>query len=140
MVDAARFRSFSHCVGILLTLVMTGCGSEGTVLVPVEGIVTLDGAPLRLAQVEFQPEHGSPSYGETDTQGHFELHYSLTRLGALLGTHTVRVTTGGEVTDPVTDVTRNVRERVPPQFNVQSTLKREVTEEENYFELHLKSD
>ncbi len=117
---------------------VAGCGESGPPLAPVEGIVTLDGEPLPLAVIEFQPEQGSPSYGETGADGRFEkLIYSRTRDGALIGKHLVRITTAGEIEDPDTRETRVVKERVPEKYNVQSTLTREVEADGNSFTFEL---
>ena len=47
---------FKFCVYIVLgTIVLTGCGDSGPVLVPVEGTVTLDGKPLANKSLMFVP-------------------------------------------------------------------------------------
>jgi hypothetical protein len=64
----------AQCSVILLCL--GGCGGSGKGYVPVEGNVTLDGAPMSGVYVFFdQPEAArNNSYaGLTDEQGHFEL-------------------------------------------------------------------
>jgi hypothetical protein len=72
---------------------LSGCGAGGPELGEVEGTVTLDGQPLPYATVEFLPEGGRPSIGRTDPNGHYELRFTETRKGALVGTHVVTVTT-----------------------------------------------
>lgn len=111
----------------LLTLAATasiGCGPADRGYV--RGTVTLDGKPLPEATVEFQPEQGSPSFGETDGSGVYELALSATEKGAVLGSHTIRVSTYRVV--PQEDGTRKViPEQVPSSFNDASTVIREVT-------------
>ena len=102
-----------------------GCGPGGPPLGRVEGIVTLDGQPIQHATVEFQPTQGAPSYGGTDADGRYELQYSLQRKGALVGKHTVRITTAGEITNE-DDITVNVPETIPPWYHRHSTLEVEV--------------
>ena len=85
----------------------------------------MDGEPIQYATVEFQPKQGAPSYGGTDADGHYELHYTTRRKGALVGPHTVRITTAGEITNEQ-EVTVNVPERIPPWYNRQSVLTFEV--------------
>lgn len=110
----------------LLPLGLAGCGGGGPDLGRVEGTVTLDGSPLEGALVEFQPnEEGVPSYGRTDASGQYELQFGVNQPGAMVGTHTVRITTGGmESTGEGPAVA--VPERVPAQYNIQSNLTREV--------------
>ncbi len=121
----------------LLPLGLTGCGSGGPDLGRVEGTVTLDGKPLEGALVEFQPrEEGVPSYGRTDASGQYQLQFGVDQPGAMVGTHTVRITTGGmESTGEGPAVA--VPERVPAKYNVQSTLTREVESGSNTIDFEL---
>lgn len=55
---------------------LTGCGPSGPKLVPVEGIVTLDGEPLAFKSLLFLPADGTDGNGAggfTDGQGKFSL-------------------------------------------------------------------
>lgn len=98
--------------------VAVGCGTS-TELEPVQGTVSLDGAPLPDVQVLFyQPGEGKESnfIGYTDDQGRF----SLTTLrkesqGAAPGKYQVQLTTAfagldAVETDPIPS------ERVPPKY------------------------
>jgi hypothetical protein len=86
--------SLFSCLGLLLA---AGCGDSGPELGTVAGTVTLDGKPVPKATLEFQPgPGGSPSYGTTDENGHFEMLYALGKPGALVGEHVVRITTERE--------------------------------------------
>lgn len=61
---------FAACVigsGIL------GCGRETFPLVPVQGIVTLDGKPVEGARVSFIPADACTAGGVTDASGRFTL-------------------------------------------------------------------
>ncbi len=87
--------------GLLLLGVAAGCGSEPYSLAPVAGRVTLDGQPLREAQVRFQPAAtgsedalvGPGSYGRTDADGRFTLRtIDDDRAGAVVGPHRVFIT------------------------------------------------
>ena len=119
-------------IGVAIVLAV-GCGQDGPKLVPVEGTVTLNGAPVAGALVGFQPDDpmASPSYGETDENGHYVLKFTLQREGAMLGTHTVSISTENE----------NSRkpETLPPEYNQNSQLKREVKDEENVFDFPIES-
>ena len=129
-VDSVRF--LAAAIGFLFLCV--GC-EKGPAIAPVAGVVTRDGEPLVDAVVEFQPDHGAPSYATTASDGAYELEYRSGRMGALLGHHTVRVTTRGEVTDPETDTTRRVRESVPAEYNTQTTLEFDVKRGRNAFDI-----
>ena len=61
------------CASLVIALSLTGCGSDGPERGVVTGKVTLNGDPLPNADVEFQPEEGSPSYGMTDEKGRYDL-------------------------------------------------------------------
>jgi len=120
------------CVGA------AGCGSGGPELAPVEGTVTLDGTPLPAATVVFQPpEPGSPSSGITDEQGHYELLYAPGREGAMIGRHTVRITTYAQGRADENGEPTFTPERIPPRYNSQTELSREVKPGSNTFDFPL---
>jgi hypothetical protein len=69
-------RPFSTLV--ILTAIGIGCdrGAPGPPLVPVAGVVTLDGKPLTAADIMFVPQgetKGQGGVGRTDAAGAFEL-------------------------------------------------------------------
>ena len=72
-----------------LAVCLSGCG-ESRQLSEVSGIVTLDGKPLELVQVEFWPSNGPRSIGKTDAEGKFFLEVDdRTQKGAVPGKHKV---------------------------------------------------
>lgn len=85
-------------LAIGLACLAVGCSPSPPVVVPLEGTVTLDGAPLPCARVEFVPdlkqfgaEYGSTAV--TDENGRFVLVCTLgKRPGAVVSTHKVLVT------------------------------------------------
>jgi hypothetical protein len=86
----------------LLMLVMfslTGCGEPGLpTLTPVTGVLILDGKPLPLAEVRFQPlASGLPTdagaTAVTDAEGRFTMT-TAGRPGAIAGEHTVTIAEG----------------------------------------------
>jgi len=114
---------------------VTGCGSgvDTPPLGKVSGTVTLNGEPLDGATIEFQPESGRPSIGTTDAEGNYSLLFRADTPGALVGTHTVRITSqrassGGEGGEPLVEARPEV---VPQDYNDRSTLTVEVTEGSN---------
>jgi hypothetical protein len=107
-----------YCLAVAAATVFAGCGG-GPQFGSVSGRVTLDDQPLAETTVEFQPESGSPSYGVTNDNGDYTLAWSADQPGAQIGKHTVRITSFNEGN-------RRIPERVPPRYNRQSELVREV--------------
>ena len=60
-------------------------------MVPVTGVVTRGGKPVANLYLNFLPNDGRPSWGNTDENGKFTLHYSRTQEGARVGSHKVWV-------------------------------------------------
>ncbi len=75
---------------VVVLLLSCGCG-QGPKIVTVTGMVTRQGKPVPHVVLTFVPEHGRPSWGETDEQGRFNLHYDRHQEGAVVGKHTVSV-------------------------------------------------
>lgn len=72
-----------------LAVGLTGC-SDKLQVAEVSGVVTVDGKPLELVQVEFWPSNGPRSIGKTDAQGKFTLETDdRTQKGAVPGKHKV---------------------------------------------------
>ena len=131
---------FVIVVGAICSLFVAGAGCRkgNPNFAHVSGQVRLDGEPLPGALVEFEPEGGSPSYGLTDPYGRYTLRFNHEQVGALIGKHTVRITTRRSTTDengrPVV-----LPEKIPPQYNSHSTLKVEVRPGSNRFDFDLKT-
>jgi len=114
----------------LVALHLAGCGKAK--FGSVSGRVTLDNQPLAHTTVEFQPAAGSPSYGVTDDRGYYTLQWSPEQSGAQVGEHTVRITSFDEGN-------RRQPERVPPRYNRQTDLRREVKPGHQQFDFDLTS-
>lgn len=98
----------------LLSLACYGCGGSGAKLGKVTGKVTLGGQPLPDALVTFSPEGGSPSAGLTSADGSYTLIYSKGVNGAVVGKHTVTISTfQPALEDPPTPA---VPEKVPLKY------------------------
>lgn len=80
------------CLSVLL-LSFSGCFSSDGNIGWVEGIVTVDGEPIDNATVRFYPVDGRGSSGTTDANGHYELRYTRSQMGAIVGQHKVTVST-----------------------------------------------
>ena len=76
---------------VCLSLCIPGCGSSGPRVVKVTGTVTRGGKPAERLVVNFEPQHGRPSWGVTDKDGRYSLNYEPGRDGAITGTHKVWV-------------------------------------------------
>jgi hypothetical protein len=121
----------SAAILLSLSLLSTGCGGRPVGLV--SGKVTLDGQPLANATVNFQPSGdtlnpGVGSYGRTDAKGEYSLNLiDGTGPGAMIGTHRVMIRAIGEVkAAPNKDPEKASPDRVPPQYNLKTTLTFEV--------------
>ena len=113
---------------LLMAVLLAGCGQSGPELAPVSGRVTLDGRPLEMADVVFQPDDArSPSYGRTDADGRYELGYKRGVAGALVGGHNVSISVSSEL------VAR------PPRI-AQSERHAEVEPGNNEFNFDVKSE
>jgi hypothetical protein len=129
----------------LLCLVIAGCGGSSVDLSTVTGTVTLDGVALEGATVEFQPtgEGGSPSYGDTDASGAYNLMFTFSKEGATPGEHTVRISKtvaapGGEGDDDDDD--DDGEETLPAKYNTETTLTATVADGKNEVDFSLTSE
>jgi hypothetical protein len=110
----ARSRLFLLAFIFLTTGDFCGCGGAGVKLGKVTGKVTLAGQPLPDALVMFSPANGSPSAARTSADGSYNLVYSKKINGAVLGEHTVTIST---LQEPLEDPpTAGVPEKVPFKY------------------------
>lgn len=75
---------------VVVALAMTGCGSRG--LVPVKGVVQLDGRPVADAVVRFHPVEvtkGNGGFGLTDAAGRFSARVGQGPWGLYPGSYKV---------------------------------------------------
>ena len=130
-----------HCIVALVVFflcVSVGCDSGGPNVAPVEGIVTMDGVPIADKEVVFSPETGRASMGTTDEDGWYELDYSTQRKGALIGRHTVTVTTTNP--NPYGPPPPDWVETVPDKYHTQTELTAEVKKGRNKINFDLTSN
>jgi hypothetical protein len=120
---------FTLCVCGLL--VASGCGSSSKYkLAPVSGTVSLDGQPLSGAAVNFQPSAsgdsanvGPGSNAITDDAGHFELNTIHDKVGAVVGSHRVRIYSySPELPSSQDEDSGPNKERVPERYNYRTQL------------------
>lgn len=120
----------------LLALSVLGCGSSEFDMVPVSGIVTLDGKPVSGARVIFSPQRsgqdalsaGPASDGKTDDDGRYSLASSIDGTGgAVVGSHTVTISTYLAESDRSRDTYAILREEeIPQKYNEPGALTVEV--------------
>jgi hypothetical protein len=87
-------RAFCELPAVALCALMfanTGCAPAGPKVVKVNGTITRGGKPVQKLFVNFYPEHGRPSWGVTDQDGHYTLNYEQKGDGAVTGKHRVWV-------------------------------------------------
>lgn len=121
---AAACRGRSACLLLAVASVL-GCGGSKYQIVPVAGVVTLDGQPLEGAKLVFSPVGsaenpypGPRSTATTDAEGRFRLTTSEGQGGAVIGSHRVRVSTLRESVDPENPlrIIKSTAERVPREY------------------------
>ncbi len=124
----------------MMAFTLCGCGesADHPDLGRVTGVVTLDGAPLPGAVVGFQPVQGRPSSGLTDNEGRYTLLYTADAQGAIIGTHTVSISTERYADQP-DGSSQLVPEKIPAKYNKKTTLTQEVKAGSNQFNFELTS-
>tara|TARA_R110002111_G_scaffold262694_1_gene340177 strand:+ start:111950 stop:112369 length:420 start_codon:yes stop_codon:yes gene_type:complete len=136
-----RFLS-SRLSWIFLIAIMAGCSGSDSYnpdLGKVTGTITLDGNPLASAVVTFIPKADSSvkfapvSSALTDDNGKYALLFKNGDEGAVLGTHSIQISTDLDgTTDPA-------KEKVPKKYNSKTTLTESVKAGENTINFDLKS-
>ena len=133
-------------LGIALSavfLLSAGCGDSGPPLGKVTGQVTLDGKPLEGALVQFSPDAGGRgSFAATDASGRYELIFNADNKGALVGKHSVTITTASEEEyNEETEETTPAREEIlPDRYHENTELTADDTGGGNTIDFPLPSD
>ena len=117
-------------LSLLLLAAVIGCSNSPYPLVPVSGVVTLDGQPLPNARVAFEPQSqgqgldvGPGSYGKTNAEGHFELETIDGTPGAIVGPHRVAISTfQGKMIPGGDELKVVVEEKVPERYRKPGAL------------------
>ena len=107
---------------VLIAATLAGC--SGADLVPVEGVVTLDGQPLVGGTVTLQRPDGPPEgrffVGETDAQGRFVMKSAKgNATGAMPGEYYMTITSV-KLPPNANELTPIPKERVPAKFRSQT--------------------
>lgn len=137
-VESFRSARATFCLAIACALIgVTGCGSSGPKMGAVAGKVTLDGKPVGGAVVTFNPTAGRGSRGLTGADGVYQLKYVGDQKGALVGEHSVTITTKWMDEDPATGKMVQHNETLPAKYNAKSTLKKTVESGSNTIDFDL---
>lgn len=139
---------FCVCLSIMLLSItsVAGCGSNHghPELIPVSGVVTLNGTPIAGLRVNFEPSEGRRSSGVTNQSGEYVLKYMDQQKGALHGHHRVTIVWTGENENEIegeaipTDEPGNSPGMViPSRYNVQSQLIADVRPHTHRFDFDL---
>lgn len=118
--------------------VVCGCnGDKGTVT----GTVTLDGAPVSNAFVQFFPDSGGrPADALTNAEGAYELRASRSEVAAPIGKYKVSISTANGASDSSdSDYGASMKETLPAKYNSQTELTAEVTSGSNVIDFALES-
>lgn len=89
MLARSRFLFLIPTVAPLLAL--TGCTDDAPPIGKVSGTVTHQGKPVPNLTINFMPTAGRPSWGMTDSDGRYTLHWDEDHDGAEVGPHMVSV-------------------------------------------------
>lgn len=118
------------------------CAGPRYEIAEVDGVVKYRGQPMKRLVVQFLPERGPSSIGETDDNGRFRLRYqepnsSQLRDGAVVGKHRVVV---ADIDRPVAGQGEEPRPgRIPDRYGdlTQSPLSQEVRSGKQTIEIRL---
>jgi hypothetical protein len=122
-----------------------GCGRGGPEIVPIEGTVTHNGEPVPNLRIYFVSIDGRPSWGDSDSNGHFALDYDGQNKGAKVGTHKIWVFDLSTNVDPTAAMSGSARPNRSPVVGEivqkygqgKSTLEVEVKKADRNFQLKL---
>lgn len=133
---------FGQLLAIAVTsAALVGCSDNGAPpLGDVHGQVTYNGDPVEGCNVIFMPvASGRSSSAVTDAEGFYELKYSATANGALVGEHRVELTTARDrvVSDEGHVRDEGRKEVFPKEYNSKTTQIVEVTDWDNTIDFHV---
>ena len=96
LAGRTRFSAGAALVAAVASL--AGCGDGGPKIVPVSGIVLIDGQPLTYGHVQVIPAGWRPASGRIGGDGRFTLTTTTTGDGCAVGTHPVAVLASESIT------------------------------------------
>ncbi|MCI0358386.1 MAG: hypothetical protein L0211_07885 [Planctomycetaceae bacterium] len=108
----------------MLICALVGCGEETGGKLAVSGLIKLKGQPLDAGSIQFESKPPAPSCftGGEIKDGKYAIPPGQ---GLLPGTYTVRISAPENVaapSEPGGEIAPPVKDRVPPEYNVNTTL------------------
>jgi hypothetical protein len=125
---------------LFLALGLAGCGSDPRA--GIHGQVLLDGEPLEVGSILFQPAEGtqSPNAGASIIDGDYEVPRAK---GPMAGSYRVEIhafrKTGRKITISNNALIDEEKEAIPARYNTKSTLLKTVNAGENVINFELTS-
>ena len=136
-------KAFTNIALILFTTLILGCGGNSDLpeIGIVKGQLTLDGQPVKQANIMFYPlSKGRSSTAITDDEGKYILSYKADVPGAMVGEHEVIVSTKNDpVGEPGPGYVPGRKEEFPAKYNTETELRKTVEFGKNVINFHLKS-
>lgn len=138
-------RGVVHLLITVLFSSLLGCGDGGPELASVKGVVTVDGQPVPNAILTFVPKEGSPSYGQTNGDGSYELMFTDVKRGAMLGQHQVSIEGQRLSKDELAEMKAQGMEvpdrviEIPKAYRQPGALTAEVKRGSNAIDFHLEA-
>lgn len=126
---------------LLILLTISGCGGG---MPSVTGMVTIDGQPAPPGlQIDFQPDvpNSSSSTGYTDEAGHYEMKFTPSKPGVMLGVSKVQVYVPRKMnSDGIPAIPPQLKGvKIPKEYNEDSTLTFAVENGSNTFDINIDS-
>ncbi|GAA4434643.1 hypothetical protein [Bremerella cremea] len=137
-----RILQFSQVLALaLISISAVGCGSNnGPPTGEVHGQVTYNNEPVEGCSVVFTPKAGGRSSSAmTDAEGNYELKYTISTMGALVGQHRVELFTAVQrvVNDEGVVKNEGRKEMLPKEYNSATTQVAEVAAGDNTIDFHI---
>lgn len=121
----SSLRTFKALLALLVCVSLLGCSDPNMpTLGEVSGKITMDGNPVPMARIVFQPQNGPSCMAEADAEGNYEIMFDTNTPGAVLGPNVVSISThrfareNGELVEH--------KETIPSKYNIESTLNLDV--------------
>ena len=121
-----------------------GCGTKkvqyGNLdLINVSGTITLDSKPLPNAQILFIDKNKTYSYGVSDDNGRYTLHFNSKIKGVIRGTKRVEIwtTRSGPDFETLMKTPFPTKEIIPTKYNLNSTLSETVASDRTSIDFNL---
>jgi hypothetical protein len=135
-LPAGRARLTAGAALAAVLVALTGCGSGGPKIVPVSGIVLIDGHPLTYGHIQVLPDGWRPASGRIGADGRFTLTTTASNVGCAVGTHPVAILAGESLTP------ETMKWHAPQKYAdiTTSDLKVTITGPTDDLKIELKSD